>query len=248
MARNLLFNEWSETGVNAYGRVGTGAFSVNYDLAIVNGPNGDDTDDPSNGIPEILEVGTGDNPNTGGTGDARQNRDNNNNRTIIGRVSVPVKHGPHFVEVGASYGGGRYSDEDAAEDLDFSLIGVDAKFQMMGLDLRGEWVSRTADVDPVFVPVSFPDDELNSSSYYLQASYRVGFNQDGLNYIEPVIRYDFLEPDDDTDDDERTRTTLGINYSPYPHFKLMAEWQMNSEESDPDLDDDGFMVSATVDF
>src|SRR3990172_573844 len=218
LARNLLFNEWTDTGVSAYGRVGTPEIAVTYDLAVVNGPNGDDDGDDDDVIPEILEVGTGDNPNLGGGGDARQNRDNNNGRTVSGRIGVPVTHGPHRVEVGVSYAGGRYSDTGTPE-LDFTLTGVDANFRMMGLDVRGEWVARNIEADP--------DNEIDSSSYYLQASYKMNFNQDGLNYIEPVVRYDYLEPDDDTDDDERTRVTLGLNYSPYPHFKLLTERQIN---------------------
>ena len=228
MARNLLFNEWTDSGVSAYGHVGAHqVVSVTYDLAVVNGPNSDG----------ILDVGTGENPNLGGGGDARQNRDNNNSRTVVGRIGVPVTHGPHKAAVGVSGATGRYSYSEI-EELDFSLMGVDANFRMMGLDVRGEWVTRSVDIAS----------SIDSSSYYLQASYEIDFNQDGLHYIEPVVRYDFLEPDEDTEDDERTRITLGLNYSPYPHFKFMAEWQMNDEEFDPDLDDDGFMASITVDF
>jgi hypothetical protein len=229
MARALLFNEWTEAGVNAYGRLGTGVVSVDYDIAVVNGPGEDGilvVSDPTEGAPNI-----------GDTGDARQSRDNNNNRTVVGHLSVPVTHGPHKVGVGVSGATGRYSDS-GTEELDFTLMGVDANFRMMGLDVRGEWVTRSVDVAS----------SIDSSSYYLQASYRVDYNRDGLHYIEPVVRYDFLEPDEDTNDDERTRITLGLNYSPYPHFKFMAEWQMNDEDFDPDLDDDGFMASATVDF
>ncbi|HEY4485836.1 MAG TPA: porin, partial [Nitrospiria bacterium] len=245
MARNLLFNEWTETGVNLYGRIGTPVASIDYDVAVVNGPNGDDGGD-TDSIPEILEVGTGSNPNVGGTGDAKQNRDNNSDRTLIGRVSANFP----MTVVGVSYSKGRYADTGVvADDLNFSLMGLDANFRMKGLDIRGEWAARTADVD--LAVVTAPDDEMKSSSYYLQASYKVGFNRKGVSsYIEPVVRYDYLEPDDDVSDDERTRTTIGVNYSPYPHFKFMAEWQMNEgpDGAATEPKDDGFMVSATVDF
>ncbi|HEY5594019.1 MAG TPA: porin [Nitrospiria bacterium] len=245
MMRNLLFNEWGETGLNLYGRLGSPAVSVDYAVAVVNGPNGDDTEDPANGIPEILEVGMGDNPNVGGTGDARQNRDNNNGRTVVGRLSANISGG---AAVGVSYGEGRYSDT-GSPDRGFTLTGVHANYRMKGLDVRGEWVSRKADVPATLVGApGFPDDEMVSSSYYVQASYKFRIGKEGLEYIEPVVRYDALEPDKDVDDDERTRTTIGINYAPYPQFKFMAEWQMNEEKSNPDLNDDGVMISATVDF
>lgn len=242
MARNLLFNEWTETGLNVYGRVGNKKLSIEYDIAAVNGPNGDDPD--GNGIPEILEVGTSANPNVGGTGNAKQNRDNNNSRTLIGRVSLNL---PHGIVLGASYSEGRYSDQGVGEDK-FTLMGVDANFRMEGLDVRGEWVSRKADIPAALVPAVFPSDEMKSSSYYLQASYKMHLHKEGIEYIEPVVRYDYLEPNDEVSDDKRTRITLGMNYAPYPHFKFMAEWQINDQEASPDLKDNGFMLSATVDF
>ena len=225
MARNLVFNEWTEVGVEAYGRFGDPAFSVDYDVALVNGPNGTG----------ILEVGTGDNPLTGGTGDARQTRDNNSSRTFIGRVSANMLEG---LTVGFSHGGGRYTDT-GVPGLDFGLTGVDAAYRKKGLDLRGEWVTRKVDLDPT--------GEMKSNSYYVQASYKMTFRKELLNYIEPVLRYDFLEPDEDLADDQRTRYAAGINYSPYPHFKFGAEWQKNSEEGVA-LDDNGFLIQAVVDF
>ena len=248
MMRNLLFNEWGETGLNLYGRLGNPTVSVDYAVAVVNGP-GEDAD--GDGFPEILEVGDGfgANPNVGGTGDARQNRDNNNSRTVIGRLNANI---PGGAAVGVSYGDGRYSDT-GSPDLGFTLTGVHANYRMMGLDIRGEWVSRTADVPAALVgtTTSFPDDEMASDSYYVQASYKFQIGKEGLEYVEPVVRYDALEPDKDVKKNELTRTTIGINYAPYPHFKFMAEWQMNEEETPPgtpDKKDDGFMVSATVDF
>jgi hypothetical protein len=236
MARNLLFNEWTEVGVNMYGRlkIPNLAFSVDYDLAVVNGPSGSDSGD-SDSTPEILEVGTGANPSTGGTADARQSRDNNSNRTFIGRLSTYI---PAGLGVGLSYGDGRYSDA-GSPNLDFSLIGVDARLNVIGLDLRGEWVKRTIDLTTT--------SERESSSYYIQASYKKVLGKEWLNYIEPVARYDFLEPDDDAPSDQRKRISLGINYSPYPHFKFGAEWQMNSEEG-TEMEDDGFLLHGVVDF
>jgi hypothetical protein len=236
MARNLLFNEWTEVGINLYGRLNipNQPFSIDYDLALVNGPSGRESGD-ADSIPEILEVGTGANPNTGGTADARQNRDNNSNRTLISRLSLNILGA---MGVGVSYGGGRYSDA-GSPNLDFSLIGVDVNFRMKGLDLRGEWVTRRIDLAPTT--------DRDSFSYYIQIAYKQGFGRAGLNYIEPVARYDFLEPDQDAANDQRQRISLGINYSPYPHFKFGAEWQMNNEEG-PEQEDDGFLLQAVVDF
>lgn len=40
LADELLFEEWTDVGVNAYGIVGPKPLKLTYDLAIANGPNG----------------------------------------------------------------------------------------------------------------------------------------------------------------------------------------------------------------
>ena len=237
MARNLLFNEWIESGVNVHGRLrmADSPFSVDYSLAVVNGPNDDDGSD-SDTTPEILEVGTGANPNVGGTGDARQNRDNNSDRTLIGRLGANI---PGGISLGVSYSTGRYSDANTA-DLGFSLIGVDANLRVMGLDLRGEWAKRSIDVTT--------STDRESYSYYVQSSYKYVFARPAIHYIEPVVRYDFLNPGDPANSQgDRERISLGINYSPYPHFKFGTEWQINNEDRSKKKDN-GFLLQAVVDF
>jgi hypothetical protein len=227
MMSALLFNEWTEAGVNAYGQIKSKPVGFTYDIALVNGPGGD-TIDSATGLPILIA----------NSENARQNMDNNSNKDLIARVSVPAELGSGLAEIGASWAGGRYSSTNAPEKLDFSLMGVDAQFKMAGSDLRGEYVKRKADA-PAGTTV-------DSKSYYVQASYRAFFNQEGLNYLEPVIRYDYLDPNEDIQDDETTRIVLGFNYSPYPHFVIRLEYQNNDEK--PQLENNGFFLGAVVDF
>jgi hypothetical protein len=175
--------------------------------------------------------------------EALQNRDNNSSKTVIGRISVPLDLGGNRVELGGSYSGGRYSDTGAPEDLDYSLTGGDLQVQAAGIDLTGEYVTRKVDVQGNVT--------VTQKSYYVLASYRLNFKQDGLNYLEPVIRYDYLDPDTKQKDYERTQIAMGIGYSPYPHFVIRGEYQINktatpSGVSDPK--DNGYLVQAVVDF
>jgi phosphate-selective porin len=220
--RDLLFNEWTEVGANLYGRIGSPMVSVDYDVAVVNGPG--DADNDGDGVADLIADSE----------EARQNRDNNSNRTVIGRVALNL---PAGIVVGGSYAGGNYAS-DGTPDLDFTLAGADAALRMMGIDVRVEWVQRTVDLTTTT--------ELESDSLYAQASYKMDFNQPGLNYIEPVVRFDTMDPDTDTDDDETDRLSVGVNYSPYPHFKLSAEYQTRDEE--PETDNDGFLMAIVVDF
>ncbi|MBI3811818.1 MAG: hypothetical protein HY283_06400 [Nitrospirae bacterium] len=228
MADALLFNEWTEVGINAYGQIKPRPVGFTYDIALVNGPG----DVDKNGMPLLASDLLSE--------QSRQNRDNNSSKDIVGRISVPVDLGAGTVELGGSWGGGRYSSKGAPENLDFSLTGVDAEFRMAGVLLRSEYVKRKAD---------FPGNvTVNSKSYYVQASYRVGFNQNGLNYLEPVVRYDSLDPDTGISKNEMTETSFGLNYSPYAHMVIRSEYQFNSEKQTPHLKNNGYLLQAVVDF
>ena len=222
MASALLFNEWSEVGVNVYGDVGD-RVRLEYDVAVVNGPGA--TDGDGDGIPDLIEDGE----------EARQNRDNNSNPTVIGRLSARF---PGGLATGFSYAEGRYSDAGAPK-LDFSLVGLDARFTKKGLDLRGEWARRAVDLVA-------PARKIRSSGYYVQGAYRHVVKGRGVEYIEAVVRYDHLDPGDAVRDDETERVALGLNYSPYPHMVVRSEYQFNRES--PTKRNDGVLLHVVVDF
>lgn len=231
ITRQFLFNEWVETGLNAYGNLlPDSPVAVTYDVAVVNGPGDNDGDGDS--TPDIAQFKSGDR-------NALQNRDNNSSRTLIGRLGVPIR--PIMTDVGVSWAGGKYSSTGSAEDLEWSQIGFDANFKLGGLDLRGEWVDRSTDVIE-----SGDVTEIKGDGFYAQASYRHHLNLPNVNYVEPVVRFDSIEPDGDKDDDERTQLALGLNYSPWPHVVVRAEYQDTDEE--PEKDNKGYLFQLVVDF
>lgn len=238
MTDALLFSEWTDVGVNVYGQTKPGPVGLTYDLALVNGPGVlTDFTTPPGATPSLITIGE----------NAKQNRDNNSNKTVIARVSVPLNLGGNLVEIGGSYSGGRYSDTGAPEALDYSLTGGDLQVQAAGINLKAEYVTRKVDI-PGNVTVT-------QYSYYVQASYRLNFKQEGLNYLEPVVRYDFLDTDKDLAHDDTTQIALGVGYSPYPHFVTRAEYQINHKKDDPTtptIDEskkvNGFLLQAVVDF
>lgn len=238
MVRNLLFNEWVEVGLQAYGTLNLPKKStLNYEVAIVNGPSEKEDSGDSDSTLEILETGTGTNPNIGGTVGALQNRDNNANRTVIGRLSAPVL-GKEAV-IGASFARGQYSNSGNPK-LYFYLFGIDGYYQIYGFDFRGEWVKRNIDVTTT--------NNRTSTSYYLQASYRKLLDKKWLYFLEPAVRYDFLNPGDPTNPfGNRKRISMACHYAPYPHFKLGAEWQLNDEQHS-EQKDNGFLLNAVADF
>ncbi len=205
----ILFHEWVDAGVWGRGEIKTPAAGIIYDLSVLNGPKG---------------LTQGD----------RQNRDNNSDRTILGRVAFAPNIGDvGYTEIGISYATGKF--DTTAED-EFKIFDIDARFQMNGLDIRGEYADRSGDDQGTI--------DADASGYYLQTSYKMLQGRKYINYIEPKIRYD---NSDTNSGDEFSRVTVGVNYSPYPHFLFKTEYQFIDEDK-TDLDNDGFMISAVVDF
>ncbi|HLF86744.1 MAG TPA: porin [Nitrospiria bacterium] len=218
-----LFDEWVDTGLWGRGQLKSPAGGILYDLSVVNGPEG---------------LTKGD----------QQNRDKNSDRTILGRIAFAPNIGDlGYTEIGASYVNGKY---DLAAEREFKVFDIDARIQIMGLDLRGEYADRSGDDDTT------NNISADSTGWYIQASYKMLQGRNLINYIEPKIRYDVSDVDaqgsktienDITVDDKFSRITVGINYSPYPHFLFKTEYQFIDEDK-ADLDNDGFMISAVVDF
>lgn len=216
--REILFNEWLEVGINAYGTLGPRPLRVTYDVAITNGPKGITRAD-------------------------LQNRDTNSSKAYIGRVSViPRLAKDVFLEVGGSFA---YAKYDPASLLVVRHFGADATLRVMGLELEAEWMSRNGNdqVGPPFV-------RARGMGYYLQASYRIRPDLPLVHYIMPVIRYDrsdFPDRNPTTQDTARRRWTLGVNYSPYNHVRLKAEYQFVAENRS-NLENNGVFLAAVVDF
>ena len=216
-----LFDEWVDTGVWGRGQIKTPAAGILYDLSVLNGPEG---------------LTKGD----------QQNRDKNSDRTFVGRIGLAPNIGDlGYTEVGVSYVKGKY---DLAAKKEFKVFDVDARVQMMGLDIRGEYAKRSGDDDG--------NVQADSTGWYLQASYKMLQGRNLINYIEPKIRYDVSDVDSAGSktieknlpaDDEFSRWTVGINWSPYPHFLFKTEYQFIGEDK-ANLDNNGFMISAVVDF
>lgn len=219
----ILFDEWVDTGLWGRGQLKTPLLGILYDLSILNGPKG------------LVPA-------------SQQNRDTNSDRTFVGRIGLAPNIGEAgYAEAGFSYAKGKY-DVDAQKE--FKIFVVDARLQMMGLDIRGEYADRSGDDDGLV--------QADAQGFYVQASYKTPPLGGLINYIEPKVRYDVSDMDLDKDgarkiendlsgNDEFSRITVGINWSPYPHFLIKTEYQFIEEDKE-NLDNDGFMISAVADF
>ncbi|MBI3606483.1 MAG: hypothetical protein HY207_00775 [Nitrospirae bacterium] len=208
----LRYEDWGDVGAEIYGAATVRPISITYDAAVVNGPKGLETDD-------------------------RQNNDNNNNKTVVGRLGILSRMGDHrSLDVGVSSAAGKYDD---LGQLALRLMGADAQLEWQDLTLRGEYIKRTGDDQPL------PAVKAAANGFYLLAAYKLLHDPKEQYYVQPVIRYE--ASDIPSINDRFTKTTIGVDYSPTPHYLVKTEASVTKEDT-TSLKNNGYMVSVVVDF
>jgi len=135
---------------------------------------------------------------------------NNNNKTIGGRVEV-MPMGDKL-NVGGSVAYGAW---DAAGDNKYILAGGHAILDyVQNLDVRGEFYWQ--DVQNVAPTSTNPD--AKAMAFYAQGAYRYPIA--GMNYIEPVVRFGWMDPNTDVSNDSFSQIAVGVGFSPVEHFTL----------------------------
>lgn len=94
-------------------------------------------------------------------------------------------------------------------------------------------------------------------AYYIVAGYKVLDKQCGINFLQPVIRYQYFNPNTDApssvsqfeDYGERDSIELGVNFSPWEHvvFRTAYRWQ-DLKTGPSDINGDGFTMEVVADF
>ena len=207
--RQIVPGNWYANGVKLTGAIPLGTMGLNYALSLSNGLKG-----PKRGD--------------------RQFRDNNDNKTVTGRVGFKPIQG---LEFGSSYSTGKYDDKS---QYTLNFLGGDVNFQWQALNVRGEYVRGFVDGK---------DGGFNRDGFYLQAALKILQDKKIVHYLEPVIRFDTINPNDKiADNSDQSRITLGLNYSPYPYYLLKAEYQLIREDNGKNLSNDGFQFMVVADF
>jgi hypothetical protein len=215
---------WEDVGVQALGTVplGDGPMKLDYALAVVNGLDADYTQQASSQVRN-----------------ARQNRDNNSNKTIGGRLGFSPWKG---FEVGLSYNTGAY-DNNARHRLDF--YDADIAYRLGDLELTSEFVLSRAESNSGLV---------KTYGYYVEGAYKVLKDFWGMNYLELVAAFDTLDPGQALNDRFRLangqqvrKFSFGLDFSPRQHFLIKTEYAL-VEENKPSIDNNAFLVQAVIDF
>lgn len=238
MAKDVVPTTWTEAGYGFFGvfEPVIGSYEdlvVSYEAYVVNG----------------LDSGFSDT----GLGGARSSlkTDNNDNKALVGRLTVSPVHGH---EVSASGYWGEYGSSDDA----ISGIGLDSLNTFGPLELITEYAYFGVEEDHA------TSDLANYfQGAYAQLNYHFWpkFLDDtflGRGFSDPTMtlvgRYDWVKIDDDADSgngiNRETRYTLGLNYRPVENFVMKFEYQFNDTKNEKleGGDGDGFVTSVALGF
>lgn len=199
----------SDVGVELRGAFYTGNVKINYQAYVINGPQlKDGSDEPEEA--GMLKFGYFD--------------DNNNNKSVGGRIGIfPFSNG--MLEVGFSGLTGKVGSSGLAYGnvraslyaVDFSLV-RNVNFLKSMIDLKGQYnYSQISDANyiiPGDTTGLFYDFKNESKTYYIQLSVRPSMiNNEFLRKLELVGRYSALQtPEGALWEQNPTQTALGLNY------------------------------------
>lgn len=156
-------------------------------------------------------------------------RDNNNDKDVVGRVTVSPLNG---FTLGVSGYQGKGQTEDAAFDVDETAYGADAELILkdLGLSFRGEYVTAKWEnwgynaTTKKWEATNGKDQEPNG--YYLQAAYKLP----PLPNLQFMARYEDYEKDSNTDDSRLKTTTLGATYYIKDKTRITANYLMRDAD------------------
>lgn len=114
------------------------------------------------------------------------NAEDNNEKDLVARVGVSV---PGVAGLGA--GVSIYNGKTGTAKTTRNRTGIDAKYEKDAIYAQLEYITGE-------------DGTTKKAGYYLEAGYKIGS-------LQPMIRYDFYDPNSDVSDNENTITAIGAN-------------------------------------
>ena len=155
-------------------------------------------------------------------GEGQNKSDANDDKMIVGRLAVSPVKGLHL-------GVAHVNNEVGAAQVDSVRTGFEAKYTFGRASVYGEYAEGESDGK-------------DKETYYITATYSV------LDDVQLAARYDWYDPNTDTDDDAGTETTAGINYFIAKHnAKVQLNYVVRGEEGES-VDNDVVRANMQVSF
>jgi hypothetical protein len=193
VTRYVIPSTLSEAGLGMFGQAYLSETWVfNYEAYLVNGFNEDAVTD---GVLTVRD------------GRGSKKADNNNSRSVVSRIGVSPQLGSEF---GVSAHTGPYDD---AGDLNLTILALDARFATGAFTILGEGAVGRAD----YLATPGMKEKAKNTGFYLEGNYH--FLHGAIKALPQsvftgVLRYDYLDRDQNVDGLDQTRITFGLNFRP----------------------------------
>ncbi|OGX19931.1 MAG: hypothetical protein A2Y04_04105 [Omnitrophica WOR_2 bacterium GWC2_45_7] len=239
LARDIIPTTWTEAGYGFFGDMNPSIGSyedllLKYEVYVVNGLDTGFSDTGMGGAKNSLKI------------------DNNEGKSIVGRVSVEPISGH---EVAFS---GYWGDYNKTDDS-ISGIGMDWLSNWGPLEFVGEYAYFGVEESPTLSSdlANFFQGAYTQFNYHFWPEF-LNNTFLGSNFKDPtltaVTRYDWALISDDSDagntNNREDRWTLGLNYRPIDNvvFKFEYQWNRTKSEVLEAGNNDGFITSVAMGF
>lgn len=152
-------------------------------------------------------------------GAGANNPEQNDPKDVMGRIGIaPVEH----LELGLSGHLGRYEPGGISNDhYRRYRAGADFTYQFDPVMVRGEYIVREDD---------FPgDNSISRQGGYILGAYRFE------NNWQPLVRFEYYDPDTSADNDYLTSWTAGINYYFSGQTRISANYEFRDDRNNADF-------------
>ncbi|MBU1043701.1 MAG: hypothetical protein KJ915_04800 [Candidatus Omnitrophica bacterium] len=243
--RFLRFTGWWDSGICAAGRYWLQEDSdayMEYGLMLSNGPGdlGANATSVMKSNGYVYEQ----------FNSSRQSYDNNDNKAVSWRLGFSPFEGLLWRVEAMT---GQYDTNDLYDftyltsELFYTSGRFDSMIGLMQLDFDAPKDSGSG---------LWPGGTVTQQAYYISAGYKVLDKEKGINFLQPVIRYQWCNPNVDAPSSvsayesygERSAIDLGVNFSPWEHVVFRTAYRWEDTITGPGLDGEGFTMEAVVDF
>lgn len=153
-------------------------------------------------------------------GSDKNTTDKNDKKEIVGRLGISLMKG-------LTIGGSGYFGKSPEKDTTGAFTGENIQRNRMGADLEFR------PMEPLLVRteyISGKDNTVKFNGYYALIAYRLPIN------VEPVARYEHLDPDTGKSNNGITRTTLGVNYYLVGYTKVQVNYEIRDDKANSKVD------------
>lgn len=151
--------------------------------------------------------------------------DNNKNKMFTGRLVVSPLD---FLHIGGSFKYGKVLEDSQSEDDKLTRIGADLSVEKYNFLLQAEYITGTDDgfelsgggcgEEPTITP---RDGEINKNGYMALLLYKTPWN------LQPVVKYESYDPNNDEDNNMKNSYTFGLNYFFNEWTRLQLNYVVN---------------------